>query len=286
MKRILLLLCTLMLIASGAVSRAQESGIGPGVQFRRYTVKDDEFSVVLPLYPTMTTNKGVRKSDGKSRLERRLKIPSRSLFYSIDSFENPEPRQSLEEFIEEQGLGSPFDPGTKRNVTVDGLAGIEYSSSNVDAPSVVQIFSTEKHIYRFALGGPGVVLAEKEFFSSIKLGGKPEGIAVSDSNKTPIDSDIGEVYTGKEVDVKARLLAKPEARYTDEARKYEVSGVVILKALFARDGTVVKISVVSGLPFGLTEQAIAAARKIKFTPAMKEGKPVSMWMQLEYRFNP
>jgi hypothetical protein len=46
------------------------------------------------------------------------------------------------------------------------------------------------------------------------------------------------------------------------------------------------IRVVSGLPYGLTEQAIASARKIKFTPAMKDGKPVSMWMQLEYNFDP
>jgi outer membrane biosynthesis protein TonB len=43
--------------------------------------------------------------------------------------------------------------------------------------------------------------------------------------------------------------------------------------------------VVQGLPYGLTEQAIAAARKLKFVPAMKDGKNVSMWIQLEYNFN-
>jgi protein TonB len=59
---------------------------------------------------------------------------------------------------------------------------------------------------------------------------------------------------------------------------------VVLKALFAKNGTVVRVSVVSGLPYGLTQQAIAAAKKIKFVPAMKGGKPVSMWMQLVYEF--
>jgi len=39
------------------------------------------------------------------------------------------------------------------------------------------------------------------------------------------------------------------------------------------------------LPFGLTEQAIAAARQIKFVPAVKDGRPVSVFMQLEYNFN-
>jgi hypothetical protein len=45
------------------------------------------------------------------------------------------------------------------------------------------------------------------------------------------------------------------------------------------------IRVASGLPYGLTEQAITAARQIKFTPAMIDGTPVSMWMQLEYNFS-
>jgi hypothetical protein len=39
------------------------------------------------------------------------------------------------------------------------------------------------------------------------------------------------------------------------------------------------------LPYGLTEAAIAAARQIKFEPATLDGKPVSMFMQLEYNFN-
>ena len=33
------------------------------------------------------------------------------------------------------------------------------------------------------------------------------------------------------------------------------------------------------------ERAIAAARQIKFVPAMKGGHPVSVFMQLEYNFN-
>ena len=32
-------------------------------------------------------------------------------------------------------------------------------------------------------------------------------------------------------------------------------------------------------------QAVKAARLIKFDPPMKDGHPVSMWMQLEYNFN-
>ena len=48
---------------------------------------------------------------------------------------------------------------------------------------------------------------------------------------------------------------------------------------------VTNIRTVSGLPYGLTEKAIAAAHQIKFVPATKDGHQVSMWMQLEYNFN-
>ena len=93
------------------------------------------------------------------------------------------------------------------------------------------------------------------------------------------------IFTGKDVTTKARLLAKPEPQYTEDARKNQVTGTVVLKVVFASNGTVQNIRTVSGLPYGLTERAIAAARQIKFVPATKDGHQVSMWMQLEYNFN-
>ncbi len=93
------------------------------------------------------------------------------------------------------------------------------------------------------------------------------------------------IFTGREVTSKARLLSKPEPQYTEDARKNQVTGTVVLKVVFASNGSVTNIRTVSGLPYGLTERAIAAARQIKFVPATKDGHPVSMWMQLEYNFN-
>lgn len=93
------------------------------------------------------------------------------------------------------------------------------------------------------------------------------------------------IFTGKDVTSKARLISKPEPQYTEEARKNQITGTVVLKVVFASSGQVTNIRTVSGLPYGLTERAIAAARQIKFVPATKDGHQVSMWMQLEYNFN-
>jgi TonB family protein len=92
-------------------------------------------------------------------------------------------------------------------------------------------------------------------------------------------------FQPQEVTTRTRVLKKPEPSYTEQARQNQVRGTVILRAVFDADGQVKHIIVVRGLPDGLTERSIAAARAIKFIPAMKDGKPVSMWIQLEYNFN-
>lgn len=293
MKRSLFLLCTLSLAASGAMSQQPESGVGPGRGagigpgrpgigpwlWETYTVKGEEFSVRLPISPAMTTTRVSRKGDGKDRLERQLKTSLLGVFYSIEVFENPEPRQSLEDFIAEKNANLEYDPATERSLVINGFAGKEYSSQNKTSPAVAQFFATENRLFRFVASGLDVNGPEvKQFFSSIKLGKETGGIEISDGpGKT--------IFTGREVDVKPRLLSKPEPAYTEEARREQISGVVVLKVVFSATGEVTNIRVVAGLPHGLTEQAIASAKKIKFVPAMKNEKPVSMWMQLEYNFN-
>ncbi len=98
-------------------------------------------------------------------------------------------------------------------------------------------------------------------------------------------TDYNKIFSGKDVNTKARVLAKPEPQYTEEARKNQITGTVVLRAVFTSGGQVTNISARSGLPYGLTERAIAAARQIKFVPATKDGHAVSMYIQLEYNFN-
>ena len=83
---------------------------------------------------------------------------------------------------------------------------------------------------------------------------------------------------------KLRILSKPDASYTDEARRNNISGQVVLRVLFAETGQITQISVVSGLPFGLTERAIAAARQIEFEPAELDGKKVAYPLVVLYNF--
>ena len=98
-------------------------------------------------------------------------------------------------------------------------------------------------------------------------------------------TDYSRIFSGKDVSSKARILEKPEPQYTEAARKNQITGTVVIKAIFSSSGQVTNIVAVARLPDGLTEKAIAAARQIRFVPATKDGHPVSMYMQLEYNFN-
>jgi TonB family protein len=92
-------------------------------------------------------------------------------------------------------------------------------------------------------------------------------------------------FTSELKEGKAKLLTRSEPLYTKEARSRQVRGDIIVRFVLAADGTVRHILVLEFLPYGLTEQAIAAARIIKFTPAMKDGRPVSQFTMMEYNFN-
>jgi TonB family protein len=99
------------------------------------------------------------------------------------------------------------------------------------------------------------------------------------------NGDIDRIFKQTEVNTRARVVSKPEPQYTEEARRNQITGTVILSVIFSRTGQVTNIRPLQPLCCGLTEKAIVAARQIRFIPAMRNGQTVSVYMQLEYNFN-
>jgi outer membrane biosynthesis protein TonB len=54
-------------------------------------------------------------------------------------------------------------------------------------------------------------------------------------------TDSSKIFKGSEVDQKPRILSKPEPSYTEEARKNQIDGTVVLRVVFSADGTVTNI---------------------------------------------
>ena len=81
-----------------------------------------------------------------------------------------------------------------------------------------------------------------------------------------------------------KIISKPQPQYTDEAKRNCIQGSVVLRVTFFANGTVGNIKVLSGLPNGLTGRAIEAAKKIRFNPVIKKGKPITVTKSVTYNF--
>jgi TonB family protein len=109
-------------------------------------------------------------------------------------------------------------------------------------------------------------------------------LAQNDSGAQTQAECAAPVYKLAEVTVKPRILAKPDPRYTEEARRGRVSGQVVVGVVLCATGKVADVEVIKGLPAGLSEEAVRAARRIRFEPGRKDGEDVSVRVRVVYTF--
>jgi periplasmic protein TonB len=82
-----------------------------------------------------------------------------------------------------------------------------------------------------------------------------------------------------------RLLREVKATYSEEARRANVTGDVLMEVVVRADGTVGSARVIRGLGYGLDERATAAVREWRFAPARRLGAPVDVAVEVAMEFN-
>ena len=102
------------------------------------------------------------------------------------------------------------------------------------------------------------------------------------ASKEDMDSDGP--FRVNQVMTRAVITSKPAPAFTDEALDNDTHGTVRLRVVLSSKGFVTDMSVVKGLPDGLTERAIEAAGHVRFTPARRYGHAVSQYATLDYDF--
>jgi TonB family protein len=70
------------------------------------------------------------------------------------------------------------------------------------------------------------------------------------------------------------IVFKPKPAYTEEARKLNLEGEVLLEVMFGANGELRVNRVVRGLGHGLDEAAVTATNKIRFKPAQRNGAAI------------
>jgi protein TonB len=80
------------------------------------------------------------------------------------------------------------------------------------------------------------------------------------------------------------LVYQVEPESSEEARKAKVSGNVLVNLWVDTRGNPTHVHVLRGIGLGLDEKAVAAVKLYKFRPAMENGKPVLVEMNVEVIF--
>jgi TonB family protein len=105
--------------------------------------------------------------------------------------------------------------------------------------------------------------------------------AAAHTDYRPRDSAVMRQNT---VDAKARLLTTFEPGSNEYAQASGVAGMALYHAVIGADGKPEEIAVARPIGFGLDESAVDAIRNAKFEPALKDGKAVSVMLDLVVQF--
>lgn len=266
---------------------ATSQGGSQATEWQRFTVSDEEFSVLLPTLPAMSTSE-LYVAQGIYRRERVLGAYADGVVYAIYAFE----KRSIS--LADVARKLSQDPNQSPQVaTVGGFTGKLFKFESDSRVGATEFFDTGNYIYAFHCVGSKLrqpAAGISKFLSSIQLGKNLDGQRVADgpggqSESQPASAGDGPVFSGKLVNERATVITKPEPSYTEAARQNQITGTVVLRGVFSSSGRVTNLIAVVRLPDGLTEQAIASAKQIRFIPAIKDGHFVHMWIELQYNFN-
>jgi TonB family protein len=176
-----------------------------------------------------------------------------------------------------------------RNIRVKPLEVSYESETSVYDASVSR--SLDGAMYNFESGMQINVIAFHELrLPTPRRGGETNQLRLiraeppkNDASADHFHDAFESVYQMSEA-LKPTILYKEKAEYTPEARANKARGSVILNVIFGADGAIRVLRVVHGLPHGLTGQALKAAQRVRFEPAVKDGKPVDVRGDLEFSF--
>ena len=211
---------------------------------------------------------GLRQKTPPPRAERKGKasldspIPQRKAPKPIEAAPKPEPPPPPPELKSE-----PLPPVVAPVATV--------AANKIDHPGVIDEPAPKQSESRGPGAGGGVG-------SGTGTGlGKGDGSGIGEGSGGGMGG--GPYRPGSGV-MPPRILREVKAAYTEDARLRNLEGEVVLEIVVRRDGSVSDVKLISGLPSGLNERAIAAVRQWRFAPATRLGQPVDVIVEVAVEF--
>ena len=217
------------------------------------------------------------------RVPRRAIAPSLQPAVRVETPANPLPPRPL--------VAAPAPP----KIQTDLFAGLAVPTPVVNLALPVQTGVAPRVLpggFDSAGGGPATARTGRVAaggFASVEAAAPPRSLAAVRSGAfgdmvaaAPAKPRLQVPSTGTTTAVE--VLVKPNPAYTEEARRLQIEGEVVLRITFTASGSVEVLAVVRGLCHGLDEKAVEAARRIRFRPALQDGRAVDSTAQLRMSF--
>ncbi len=261
------------------------------VNWERYKISEKEISILLPKMPVLYQNSipcdetdsayyGVYAEEVVYQI--RIFSKSKNKIPDKCKIKNNFGKEAFEKRLNE--WKSIADSGSEKNFTQEGKEVTEFRES-LTTHWVFEDLKNDKWVEISMSYRNDIKPDISRFSESIKFEKNPSGKEIGEGAIGALGDEISEQQTeikdGKEESV--WILDYP-AKYTDLARRYNTEGTVKLRVTYNANGSIGSVKVVEALPYGLTEQAIAAAKRRVFLPAKKNGKNVTITKLVQFKF--
>ncbi|MBA3694954.1 MAG: energy transducer TonB [Acidobacteria bacterium] len=285
---------------------AQTEKYNAPIKWERYKVSDKDVSVLFPKLPILIQRTNICSEEETnqyaayaSEIVYGMTIVSRTS-QKVPDYCNPKKKFDEGNFDsrlkEIRALFADFD---ETKFTQNAFEVIKLDSKTTSQVYWLINDFKNKRWFEFWITGTDKDKVEiKNFVESININKNAQGVEIGKgSSRTLGDEGVTDTTivatqekNGNETERKEevqniRIVLKPFAKYTDASRQASLQGTVRLRITFLASGGIGTVSPLTTLPYGLTEQAIAAAMKIVFIPAKRNGKTFSTVKIVDYSFS-
>ncbi len=115
----------------------------------------------------------------------------------------------------------------------------------------------------------------------------PAAVPVATSRPAPPPAPTARVtgpVDATRLDAPPRLVSGAPPAYPALARRARVEGVVTLRCVLDKEGNVKDVTVLRGLPMGLTSAAVEAVKHWRYAPSTLDGTPVEVSLAVDVTF--
>jgi TonB family protein len=96
--------------------------------------------------------------------------------------------------------------------------------------------------------------------------------------------DAGQIKSVGGVVTAPVLIKQVEPKFSEEARKKQFNVICTVTLIVDKNGLPQNVRVLRGVGMGLDMNAVEAVRQYRFKPAMQNGKPVAVYLNVQVHF--